>query len=103
MQKRSKSGTIFLVKTTPENKALKDAFRVTFVKRTVKIREDSGLTRAEVAGLLGIKADLYRKYEESVAMPHHLIPRFLAITRGDARFLLGLSSRNKRPKLSAVS
>lgn len=102
MHSRPISGKIFLVRTTPENKAQKDAYRVAFVERTRKVREDSGLSASDAASLLGITYDLYRKYEKNTVMPHHLIPRFLAVTRGDCNFLLGMSARNKRLKLVAV-
>lgn len=102
MQKRPESGKIFLVKTTPENQAVKNAYRVEFVKRTAKIRKDSGLSRSEVAEYLGMTYDTYRKYEESVAMPHHLIPRFLRATRGDPNYLFGMTRRHKRLNLSIV-
>lgn len=102
MLSRPESGKIFLVRTTKENQAQKEAYRDEFVKRTKKVREDSGYSAPDIAVLLGIPYDLYRKYEKGTVMPHHLIPRFLAVTRGDCNYLLGMSTRNKRLKLVAV-
>lgn len=102
MHNSRESGKIFLVKTSPENAALKRAYNKSFAARTKTIRERSGIAAEEVANFLDVKLDTYYRYESKVAMPHYLIGRFLAITGGDAGYLMGVSLSRKPTKLRPV-
>lgn len=102
MQNRSRLGKITLVKTSPENKALKDSYAKAFVRRVKVLREASGRTAEEVAKDLNVKLDTYYRYESKVVMPHFLIPRFLVSVDGDARYLLGLSRDRSKARLKTV-
>lgn len=103
MQNYHGSGRIFLVKTSSENKAQKDAYSKAFVKRVKMIREGSDVSAAQIARELGLKLDTYYRYESKVVMPHYLIPRFLAVTNGDPRYLLGMRDMKRKIKLTPVS
>ena len=96
------SGRMFLVKTTPENLALKHAFNAEMSQRTKKVRETSNRTAADVAEHLRVKPNTYYKYENSVAMPVYLIPRFLVFTSGNPAYLMGLSKSPHKADLHTV-
>jgi len=102
MHDNDESARIFLVKTTPENVALKAAYAKAFVKRVKLIREGSEVTADDVAEYLGVKLDTYYRYESKVAMPHYLISRFLKITSGDAAYLIGLNRRRNKSHLRPI-
>lgn len=64
-----------------------------FVERTRVAREAGGYeTPEDMARALGIPASTYRKYEARSPMPHHLIPKFVAITGCTYQSLFGKSS-----------
>ena len=97
-----KSGKIFLVKTSPENIALKHSFNFLMAARTKTVRKASGLGAPEVAAHLHVKLNTYYTYERFVAMPVYLIPRFLAFTGGNPAYMMGFSKEPRRANLIPV-
>lgn len=47
--------------------------------RTQQFREEWGGTQAQMALLLGVPVDRYRKYETRSPLPHYLVERFCIV------------------------
>ncbi len=76
----------------------KDNYNRLFVARTRQAREYAGMTRAEVATMLGIKAPTYHKYENRTPLPHYLIERFCVLVRCNVEWLVTGQGRRYTPK-----
>ena len=69
-------------------------YREALLARTIKARDDAGLSREEIVELLSdasgttIKPDTYKKWETRTPIPHHLIIAFCEITGADPWMLL---------------
>lgn len=57
-------------------------------QRTRELRVARGLTQRQVASILGIGEEAYRKYEVRSPMPHVLLPRFAALVSSTERYIL---------------
>jgi transcriptional regulator with XRE-family HTH domain len=65
-----------------------------FCARVRAARQARGLTQAEMAGALGIGAEVYRSYEKRTPLPHFLIERFSRITGVEIEYLFtGMQQR----------
>ena len=56
--------------------------------RTRIAREDTGLSQAAMAALLGMKTTTYAKYETRGPIPSHRIQLFCGLTKKDPAWLL---------------
>jgi transcriptional regulator with XRE-family HTH domain len=67
-----------------------------FCARIKRLREQTGMSQAQMADRLGVSQHAYEKYETRTKMPHRLMPRFAAIVQVDSDYLLtGLRSPGK--------
>ena len=64
-----------------------DAYKAGFLKRTQQAREVAGYSVAEMAQLLGIPLNTYKKYEQRSPLPHALVQRFCTVTGCSSWFL----------------
>jgi transcriptional regulator with XRE-family HTH domain len=67
-----------------------EEFTAALIERTRLARELSGFRPEQMAEFLGIKVDTYFKYEYRTPIPRYLIPRFCALCRVSADWLLGV-------------
>jgi transcriptional regulator with XRE-family HTH domain len=56
--------------------------------RVHRLRNERGMTAQEMATVLGVPADRYRKYEYRSPLPHYLLEKFALIVGRDVEFLL---------------
>lgn len=56
--------------------------------RTKELRERLGWSAEEMASMLRIPAERYRKYESRSPMPQYLLPTFAAITQRPVEYVL---------------
>lgn len=63
-------------------------FDALYIARTKALRQHKGLTSGQMATLLGVPAERYRKYESRTPMPHALIEQFAHITGVSVEFLV---------------
>ena len=68
--------------------ASEKVFNEQLVARTRKLRIASERTQAEMAALLNISVDRYKKYEKRSPLPHYLVPSFCAILDVSVSFFL---------------
>ncbi|HEX7694602.1 MAG TPA: helix-turn-helix transcriptional regulator [Sphingomonas sp.] len=59
-----------------------------YIARVKALRQRKGLTSGQMATLLGVPAERYRKYESRTPMPHALIEQFALITGVTVEFLV---------------
>ena len=59
-----------------------------YIARVKALRQLKGLTSGQMATLLGVPAERYRKYESRTPMPHALIEQFALITGVSVEFLV---------------
>lgn len=74
-----------------QNKQMSDpasAFRDEFLARIKALREERGLTQADMATALGVLLDAYKKYEQRSLLPHNLIERFALIVGRDVNYVM---------------
>jgi DNA-binding XRE family transcriptional regulator len=72
-----------------------------FCARVKRLRQQSMMSQAQMASLLGVSQHAYEKYETRTLLPHRLMPRFAAIVKVDIDYLVtGLRAPGK-PKKSA--
>ena len=76
----------------------KDNYNRLFVACTRQAREYPGMTRAEVAMMLGIKEEAYKKYEYRSPLPTYLIGRFCVLVRCNVEWLVTGQGRRYTPK-----
>lgn len=57
------------------------AYNRGFTERTAALRRLQGFTQADMARLLGIPLDRYKKYERRSPLPHYLLERFAVLTK----------------------
>ncbi|MCZ6465728.1 MAG: helix-turn-helix transcriptional regulator [Alphaproteobacteria bacterium] len=76
----------------------KDNYNRLFVARTRQAREYPGMKRAEVAMMLGIKEEAYKKYEYRSPLPTYLIGRFCVLVRCNVEWLVTGQGRRYTPK-----
>ena len=100
MRDRYKNGKLSLVVCDCGRDVKKRHYDRGFVARVRIARESSGLSRETIAKELGIKPDTYARYEIRVMMPHHHIPRFLALTGISADYLFATSAAIQKVALS---
>jgi transcriptional regulator with XRE-family HTH domain len=62
------------------NKASPDPFDKRFADRVKAIREEMDWTQKDMAEILVIPLERYKKYETRSALPHRLIPVFCKVT-----------------------
>jgi hypothetical protein len=65
-----------------------EEFDALYIARVKALRQQKGLTSGQMATLLGIPAERYRKYESRTPMPHALIEQFSLITGVSVEFLV---------------
>jgi transcriptional regulator with XRE-family HTH domain len=63
-------------------------FDALYIARVKALRQLKGLTSGQMATLLGVPAERYRKYESRTPMPHALIEQFALITGVSVEFLV---------------
>jgi DNA-binding XRE family transcriptional regulator len=61
-----------------------DTFAVTLCARTKALRERAGLLQREIADLLGVPLENWKKYERRSPLPHHLVSAFCDLCRVSA-------------------
>lgn len=63
-------------------------FNDAYIARVKALREGRGLTAAQMADLLGVPADRYRKYELRSPLPAYLVERFALICGQTVEYVL---------------
>lgn len=63
-------------------------FHADFLARIKTLREERGLTQAEMATALGILLEAYKKYEQRSLLPHNLVERFALIVGKDVNYVM---------------
>lgn len=63
-------------------------FNNAYCERVKRFREETGMTAAQMADLLGVPAERYRKYETRSPLPPYLVERFCRIVGWDVEHLL---------------
>ena len=73
-------------------------FDALYIARVKALRQLKGLTAGQMATLLGVPAERYRKYESRTPMPHAFIEQFALITGVSVEFLVtGRRAAGKGP------
>ena len=73
-----------------------------YCDRVKRFREETGMTAAAMAELLGIPADRYRKYETRSPLPPYLVGKFCQIVGWDVEHLvLGKPRERMKPLIVA--
>jgi transcriptional regulator with XRE-family HTH domain len=77
-------------------------FNNDYCGRVKRFREETNMSAAEMADLLDIPADRYRKYESRSPLPVYLVPKFCRIVGCDLEHLiLGKARDRMKPVLLA--
>jgi transcriptional regulator with XRE-family HTH domain len=77
-------------------------FNEGFVGRVQLFRKETNMTAEQMADLLGVPADRYRKYEYRSPLPHYLIAKFcLAVGCDLEHLLLGKARERIKPVIVA--
>lgn len=63
-------------------------FNVALRERTRDLRKRSGLEPQQVADLIGVDIEAYKKYETRSPLPRYLIPRFARAVRVSIAYLM---------------
>lgn len=63
-------------------------FNAALCARVKRLREERGVTAEQMAKLLHVPAERYRKYEKRSVMPHYLIENFALIVGRDIEYVL---------------
>jgi transcriptional regulator with XRE-family HTH domain len=71
--------------------------------RVQRLRNERGMTAAEMAIALGIPAERYRKYEVRSPLPQYLIERFAIIVGRDVEYVLTGNSTRRAAYLGEVA
>lgn len=74
-------------------------FENSFCARVKELRIAKGWTAEQMANVLGIPADRYRKYESRSPLPQYLIPRFALVVDRPAEYVL--TGKPSRPMSQA--
>lgn len=82
--------------TLPMGKDARSAWEDAFTSRTREFRDRAGFQQKQMAALLGVPAENYRKYEGRTCLPHYLIPRFCLACKIDYEDLF--NTKVERPK-----
>lgn len=56
--------------------------------RVHRLRNERGMTAMEMATVLGVPAERYRKYEYRSPLPHYLLKKFALIVGRDIEYVL---------------
>jgi transcriptional regulator with XRE-family HTH domain len=64
--------------------------------RVKRFREETGMTAAQMADLLSVPADRYRKYETRSPLPPYLIGKFCRVVGCDLEHLILGKARQRR-------
>lgn len=75
-------------------------FKGTFCARTKRLRAESGRTQTEMAELLGVTYETYKKYETRSPLPHFLIPRFAELVHVEIALMFTGRRRQDESNLS---
>ncbi len=77
-------------------------FNNAYCERVKRFREETQMSAADMAELLGIPADRYRKYETRSPLPAYLIARFCKIVGCDLEHLvIGKPRERMKPAIVA--
>jgi len=77
-------------------------FNAAYCERVKRFRSETNMSAEEMANLLGIPADRFRKYETRSPMPVYLIPSFCRIVGCDLEHLiLGKARERLKPVMVA--
>lgn len=77
-------------------------FNNALCERVKRFREETGMTAAQMAELLNVPADRYRKYETRSPLPHYLIAKFCQVVGWDLEhLLLGKPRERMKPLIVA--
>lgn len=77
-------------------------FNNAYCERVKRFRDETGMTAAQMADLLGVPPDRYRKYENRSPMPPYLIGKFCQIVGWDLEHvLLGKPRERIKPMIIA--
>jgi transcriptional regulator with XRE-family HTH domain len=57
-------------------------------RRTRELREGRELQQQQIADLLGVDVETYKKYETRTPLPRYLIPRFARLVGASISFLM---------------
>jgi DNA-binding transcriptional regulator YiaG len=68
--------------------AEKKAFEEAMCARTRMLRKKCNLPPQQIADLLGVELETYKKYETRTAMPRHLIPKFARFVGASIAFFM---------------
>jgi transcriptional regulator with XRE-family HTH domain len=71
--------------------------------RVHRLRNERGVTAAEMAKMLDVPAERYRKYEYRSPLPHYLLERFALIVGRDVEYVLTGSTSSRVPRIAAVA
>ena len=75
---------------------VKDPYLAGFLQRVAAGRAVRGLSQAEMAKLLDLRLDTYKKYEQRTLMPHKVMLAFCYVTGTDPGYLLGFEKSKVR-------
>ena len=77
-------------------------FNNAYCERVKRFREETNMTAAQMAELMGVPADRYRKYETRSPLPPYLIAKFCQIVGYDLEHLvLGKPKERIKPVIVA--
>lgn len=84
-----------------ENRELQ--FNEALCARVHRLRNERGVTAEEMAKMLDVPAERYRKYEYRSPLPHYLLERFALIVGRDLEYLLTGAVTRPRQVLAEVA
>lgn len=77
-------------------------FNNAYCDRVKRFREETGMSAAQMADLLGVPADRYRKYETRSPLPPYLVGKFCQIVGWDVEHvLIGKPRERMKPLIVA--
>lgn len=77
-------------------------FNNAYCERVKRFREETNMTAAQMAELMGVPADRYRKYETRSPLPPYLIVKFCQIVGYDLEHLImGKARERVKPMIIA--
>lgn len=87
----------------PKESTSPAAYRAAFIKRVRTARALVTEEPPEMARLLDVERDTYYRYEKRTMLPHHLIPKFCAITGVPIEWLInGPSGAHQQLQLTGT-
>jgi hypothetical protein len=79
------------------------AFNNGVIERTARFRRESSMTAEQMAFVLSVPPDRYRKYETRSVLPAHLMPKFCITVGCDLEHLLIGKPRERTKPVLATS